>query len=80
MKGKQRTPQYAFCLVVLIMFAGSNFFGGLRLFIPEVRKGKIYTLMIFKYLTPAQDIHPAVMFEGNNWRDYGDAIYRRSTL
>ena len=80
MKGKQRTPRYAVRLVVLILFAGTTFFVGLRLFIPEDRKGQIYTLMIFKYLRPAQAICPAVMLEVNNWRNYGKAIYRRNAL
>lgn len=80
MKGKYRTPQYAVHLIVLIVFAGTIFFGGLRLFIPEDRKGQIYTLMIFKYLRPAQGIRPAVMLEVNNWRNYGKGTYRRSAL
>ena len=80
MKGKPSTPQYAVRLIVLIVFAGTIFFGGLRLFIPEDRKGQFYTLRIFKYLRPAQDIRPAVMLEANNWRNYGKAIFRRSVL
>lgn len=80
MKGKHKPPQYAVRLVVLIVFAGTFFFGGLRLFIPEDRKGQIYTLMIFKYLRPAQDIRPAIMLEVNNWRSYGKTTYRRSAL
>jgi hypothetical protein len=80
MKEKQRTPHYAVRLVVLILIAGFTFFGGLRLFIPEDRKGQIYTLMIFKYLRPAQDIHPAIMLAVINWRNYGEGIYRRSAL
>ena len=80
MKGKNKVPQYAARLVVLIVFARTVFFGGLRLFIPEDRKGQIYTLMIIKYLRPAQDIRPAIMLEVNNWRNYGKAIYRRSVL
>ena len=80
MKGKNKISQYAVRLVVLIVFAGPIFFGGLRLFIPEDRKDQIYTLMIFKYLRPAQDIRPAIMLEANNWRNYGKAICRRSAL
>ena len=38
MEGKKRTPQYAIRLVVIIVFAGVVFFGGLRLFIPEGSK------------------------------------------
>ena len=75
MSGKNKTPQYAVHLVVLIVLAGTIFFVGLRLFIPENRKGQIYTLMIFKYLKPAQDIRSAIMLEVNNWRNYGKAIY-----
>lgn len=80
MKGKQRTPQYAVRLVILNILGATTFFGGLRLFIPEDRKGQSYTLMIFKYLRPAQDIRPAVMLEVNNWRNYGKANYRSSPL
>jgi len=35
MKGKRRTPQYAVRLIVLIVLAGTVFFGGLRFFVPE---------------------------------------------
>ena len=80
MKVNNRVPQYAVRLVDLIVFAGTVFFVGLRLFIPEDRKGQFYTLRIFKYLRPAQDIRPAVMLEANNWRNYGKAIFRRSVL
>ncbi len=80
MKGKQRTPQYAVRLVILNILGATTFFGGLRLFIPEDRKGQIYTLMIFKYLRSAQYICRAVMFEVNSWRNFGKMIYRRNAL
>ncbi len=38
MKGKPRIPQYAVRLVVLIVFAGTVFFVGLRFFVPEGSK------------------------------------------
>lgn len=38
MKGKYRTPHYAVRLVVLIVLAGTIFFGGLRFFVPEGAK------------------------------------------
>ena len=71
MKGKYKVPQYAARLVVLIVFARTVFFGGLRLFLPKDRKAQIYTIMIYKYLRLAQDIRPAVVLEVNNWRNYG---------
>lgn len=80
MKGKQKITQHAARLLVLIVFAGTIFSAGLRSFIPEDRKGQTYTLMIFRYLKPAQDIHPAVLLVVNNWRSYGEAIYRRRAL
>lgn len=43
MKGKNKTSQYAVRHAVLIVFAGTFFFGGLRLFLPEDRKDQIYT-------------------------------------
>lgn len=43
MKGKNKTSQYAVRLGVLIVFAGTIFFGGLQLFVPQDRKGQIYT-------------------------------------
>jgi len=80
MNGKGRVPRYAVRLFVLSVSAGTIFFGGLRLFIPEERKGRIYTFMIFNYLRLAQDIRPTVILEINNWRSYGKPIYRRSAL
>jgi cytochrome c553 len=38
MRGKYGTPQYAVRLVVLFVFAGVIFFGGLRFFVPEGSK------------------------------------------
>lgn len=75
MKGKHKAPHYAVRLVILNTLGAATFFDRLRLFIPEDRKGQIYTLMIFKYLKPAQDIRSAIMLEVNNWRNYGKAIY-----
>jgi len=80
MKGKGGPPPVCCSSCCFLVFAGTIFFGGLLLFIPEDRKGQIYTLMIFKYLRLAQDIRPTVMLEVNNWRNYGKAIYRRSAL
>ena len=75
MKGNGRIPQYTVRLVVLIVSVGTILLGGLRLFIPERYKAQIYPLMIFKYLRLTQDIHPAVVSEVNNWRNYGKTIY-----
>lgn len=38
MQGKPTTPRYAVRLVILIVLAGSLFFGGLQLFVPEGSK------------------------------------------
>ena len=77
MKGKQKSPHYAVRLIILIVFAGTVFFGSC---VYLYRKGQIYTLMIFNYLRLSQDIRPAIMLEVNNWRSYGKTIYRRSAL
>ena len=80
MVGMGGTPQYTVRLVVLIVSEGTILRGGLRLFIPDNRKGQIYILMILKYLRLAQDIRPAGVLEVNNWSNYGKAIYGRSVL
>ena len=78
MKGKGGIPHYTFRLVVLIVSVGAILRGGLRLLITEPRKAQIYPLMIFKYLRLTQEIHPTVMSEANNWRNYGKTVYGRS--
>lgn len=54
MTGKSKTPKYALRLVVLIVFAGVVFFGGLQLFVPEGSKlTGSYDAKSLKYIASA---------------------------